>query len=89
MVVNQNNPLKDYATPYQEDPYSSITPPTIEANNFELKPALLQIVQQNQLSGNPIEDPNLHLSVFVQYTNTLKANGINPKIIQLHFSPFL
>lgn len=57
-------------------------------NYFELKPTLLQIVQQNQFSGNPTEDLNLHLSVFVQYANTLKSNGVNPEAIRLHPFPF-
>ena len=68
---NANRPLKDFVVPSQDEPHSSIVTPTIQANNFELKPSLLQIVQQNQFSGNPTEDPNLHLSVFVQFADTL------------------
>jgi len=49
---NANRPLKDFVVPYQDEPHSSIVNPTIQANNFELKPSLLQIVQQNQFSGN-------------------------------------
>lgn len=64
---NDSRPLKDYIVPSQDKPHSSIIPPAIEANNFELRPSLLQIVQQNQFSGNPIKDHNLHLSMFVQY----------------------
>ncbi|PNY08729.1 1-aminocyclopropane-1-carboxylate deaminase-like protein [Trifolium pratense] len=56
---------KDFAVPSEDEPHSSIVNPTIQANNIELKPTLLQIVQQNQFSGKPTEDPNLHLSVFV------------------------
>lgn len=60
MAANQNRPLKDYVASSHEEPHSSIAPSTIEANNFELKPASLQIVQQNQFLGNPTEDLNLH-----------------------------
>lgn len=41
MASNQNHPLKDYVDPSEEEPYSSIAPPTVEANNFKLKPSLL------------------------------------------------
>ncbi|MCI69049.1 putative transposable element protein, partial [Trifolium medium] len=51
-MANNNHPLKDYAVPSEEEPYSSIASPAVEARNFELKPALLQIVQQNQFSGS-------------------------------------
>ncbi|CAJ2679749.1 unnamed protein product [Trifolium pratense] len=87
-MANNARPLRDYAVPSEEEPHSSIAPPNIEARNFELKPALLQIVQQNQFSGSPTEDPNLHLSVFVQYADTIKANGVDPEAIRLRLFPF-
>ena len=84
----QNRPLKYYAIPSQEEPHNSIVAPAIEANNFELKPSLLSAVQQNQFPGNPTEDPNLHLSVFLQYADTVKANGVSPEAIRLCLFPF-
>ncbi|MED6221919.1 hypothetical protein PIB30_059416, partial [Stylosanthes scabra] len=30
--------------------------PNVDANNFELKPALVQLVQQNKFGGNPLDD---------------------------------
>ncbi|CAJ2645242.1 unnamed protein product, partial [Trifolium pratense] len=87
-MANNARPLRDYAVPSEEEPHSSIAPPNTEARNFELKPALLQIVQQNQFSGSPTEDPNLHLSVFVQYADTIKANGVEPEAIRLRLFPF-
>lgn len=81
MVENDNRPLKDFVVPSDEEPHSSIILPMIAAKSYELKPSLLQIVQQNQFSGNPMKDPNLHLFIFVQFTDTLKSNGIDPKAI--------
>ncbi|XP_050897642.1 uncharacterized protein LOC127104499 [Lathyrus oleraceus] len=80
----QNRPLKYYAIPLQDEPHNNIVAPAIEENNFELKPSLLSAVQQNQFSGSPTEDPNLHLSVFLQYADTVKANGVSPEAIRLH-----
>ena len=46
MAEDQNQrPLKDFAQPSNEEPSSSIVNPIIPANNFELKPSLLQLVQ--------------------------------------------
>ena len=45
----QNRPLKDYASLSQEEPHNSIAAPAIALNDSELKPSLLQVVQQNQI----------------------------------------
>ena len=58
-------PLKSYAIPLQYEPHNSIFAPPIEANNFELKPYLFSAVQHNRFSGGSMEDPNLHLSIFL------------------------
>ena len=50
MVELGNRPLKEYAAPSRAELHSCISPPAIEENNFELKPSLLQAVQQNQFS---------------------------------------
>lgn len=84
----QNRPLKCYAIPLQDEQHSNIAAPAIESNNFELKPSLLSAVQQNQFSGSPTEDPNLHLSVFLQYVDTVEANGVSPEAIRLCLFPF-
>lgn len=65
MTKYDNRLLKDFVVPSKDKPHSSIINPAIQANNFELKPSLLQVVQENQFFGNPTADPNLHLSVFV------------------------
>ncbi|MED6163457.1 hypothetical protein PIB30_080127 [Stylosanthes scabra] len=44
---NQRRTLADYTNPTTASCGSSIVWPTIDANNFELKPALVQLVQQN------------------------------------------
>ena len=37
----------------------------IEANHFELKPALISMVQQHQFGGHSSKDPNGHLAYFL------------------------
>jgi len=77
--------LKEYATPSMEEPQAIIVYPTIEDDNFEIKPALLNLVQQNQFSGSPTEDPNLHISTFLRLGGTLKENQ---EVVRLHLFPF-
>ena len=60
----------------------------MQANNFELKPALITMVQQHQFVGPPDEDPNEHLERFPRMENTIKLNGVNPSIIKLQLFPF-
>ena len=67
---------------------SAIRQPTVDANNFELKPALITMVQQQQFTGHPIEDPNEHLGRFLRMANTVKLNGVRPEAIKLHLFPF-
>ena len=62
--------------------------PSIEANNFELKHALITMVQQHRFTGHPSEDPNEHLGRFLRLANTMKLNGVNPDVMKLQLFPF-
>jgi len=42
----EEHTLKEYATPYTEEPHAIILFPTVEGNNFEIKHALIYLVQQ-------------------------------------------
>jgi len=77
--------LKEYATTSTEEPQAIIVYPTVEDDNFEIKNALLNLVQQNQFSGSPTKDPNLYVSTFLRLTGTLKENQ---EAVRLHLFPF-
>ena len=53
--------IEDFWRPIIQEEYSAIRQPSVDANNFELKPALIIMVQQHQFTGHPTEDPNEHL----------------------------
>ena len=80
--------MEDFWRPVIRDDYSAVKQPTIEANNFELKPALITMVQQNQFTGHPSEDPNKHMGRFLRMENTVKLNGVRPDVIKLQLFPF-
>jgi len=49
----EEHTFKEYATPSTEEPHVIIVYPTVEGNNFEIKPALIYLVHQNQFFGSP------------------------------------
>ena len=79
--------MEDFWRPIIQEKYSAIRHPTVDANNFELKPALITMVQQHQFTGHPTEYPNEHLGRFLRMANTVKLNGVRPEEIKLHLFP--
>ena len=55
----------------------------MDANTFELKPALITMVQQNKFIEHPYEDPNVHMGRFLRMANTVKMNGVRLYVIKL------
>ena len=56
----------------------SIIRPTIKANNFEIKSALLQMLQSTiQFYGMLNEDPNNHIVNFLEICDIFKYNGMS------------
>ena len=76
---NNNNPpqrrvLASYTFANPRHCGSSILTPNVNANNFELKPQLITLVQNNcSYGGGPLEDPNQHLSTFLRICDTVKT----------------
>ncbi|XP_073049527.1 uncharacterized protein [Primulina eburnea] len=81
-------PIREHFRPVINAHYSGIARGTIAANNFELKPALINMVQLNQFGGAATADPHLHLRTFLEITDTVKINGVSDEIIRLRLFPF-
>ena len=73
--------------PVIRDDYSAVRQPAIEENNFELKPTLITMVQQNKFTSHPSEDPNEHMGMFLRMANTMKLNRVKPDLIKLQLFP--
>ncbi|KAI5343032.1 hypothetical protein L3X38_010908 [Prunus dulcis] len=68
---------------------SVIRRPTIAANNFEIKPAMITMLQNSSVfCGLPNEDPNIHLAIFLEICDTSKFNGVTDDAIRLRLFPF-
>jgi hypothetical protein len=61
MVHNDDNrPLREFATPKADGIQLGYIVPTVEANNFELKPALSNMLSQYMFHDLANEDTNQH-----------------------------
>ncbi|CAM8972743.1 unnamed protein product [Rhodiola kirilowii] len=83
---NGEKPLKDYSTPSLTGFRSPIAPPGVDAPQFELKTALINMVGNNAFSG--IGNPNAHLTSFLELFETFKINNVPKEAIYLRLFPF-
>ncbi|KAG8488548.1 hypothetical protein CXB51_016295 [Gossypium anomalum] len=73
--------MYDYAKPTLTGTESSIVRPAVFANNFELKPNTIQMIQQFvQFDGLQDEDPNTHLAIFLEFCDTFKINSVSDDV---------
>lgn len=61
MTNNNQRALWEYAIPTAHDGISRVVRPPMDANTFEIKPSIVQMIQQNQFRGLPNENPFVHL----------------------------
>nr|GEY26240.1 hypothetical protein [Tanacetum cinerariifolium] len=64
----------------------AIVVPPINANNFELKQTLINLVQSNQFTGR--QDPHNHLRFFNKVTSTFRHPEVSNTTIKLLLFPF-
>ncbi|XP_031131663.1 uncharacterized protein LOC116033045 [Ipomoea triloba] len=62
--------------------------PRVEANNFEIKPAMISLISNNQFGCSKSEDPTSHMRQFLRVCKTLKINGVSVDAIRLRLFPF-
>jgi hypothetical protein len=61
-----------------------IAPPAAEANFYEIKPALLNLVMKEQFSGASSDDAAAHLNNFVELCEMQKYKDVDGNIIKLN-----
>src|SRR5262249_35649361 len=81
--------MMDYEKPSFDGTNSSIARPMVVANTFEIKPAIIQMIQNTvQFGGLPTEDLNSHIASFLEICDTFKTNGVSNDAIRLRLFPF-
>ncbi|XP_056846028.1 uncharacterized protein LOC108846717 [Raphanus sativus] len=68
-------PIGTYDRPNINGHRLGIRAPAVEANNFEVKPGLLNVIENNKYHGLAVEDPFDHLDKFDSYCGLSKTNG--------------
>ena len=66
---------------------SAIHRPPIQANNFELKGVTLQMLHNIQFHGLPSENPNAHLTIFIEVCDTIKHTRVTEEALRLWLFP--
>lgn len=68
---------------------SSILQIVVIANNFEIKPALITMIQTLiQFGGHLNDDPHVHINNFLEICDILKINEVGDNVIWLRIFPF-
>ncbi|KAG9444829.1 hypothetical protein H6P81_016169 [Aristolochia fimbriata] len=88
-VQSLRRTMDDYVTQSPNTHRTSIITPTIQANNFDIKPQIISMLQNHyQFSGLANEDPNEHLQRFLDLCATFKCNGVSGDAIRLRILKF-
>ena len=69
--------LGEFATPNDDYLRAPITQPAVKAENYEIKPNFLTLVQQNQFGGSASEDAGMHLNTFTEICDTMRIKDVN------------
>ncbi|GKA00043.1 RNA-directed DNA polymerase, eukaryota, reverse transcriptase zinc-binding domain protein [Tanacetum coccineum] len=66
----------------------AIVVPAVLADQFELKPELLDFISNNPFFGLENDDPHSHIKRFYQITRTFKINQVPHDVVKLILFPF-
>ena len=87
-VLKEHDIMENLWNSFVHNKYSAMKQPAIDASDYELEPAIISMVQQNQFAGHFTENPNEHLGRFLRIANLIKLSGVRPEVIQLQLFPF-
>jgi hypothetical protein len=89
MGTPENIKLCDFTSTKNNDFICTpIVPPAPEANFYEIKPALINLVMKEQFSGASSDDAAAHVNNFVELCEMQKYKDIEGDIIKLKLFPF-
>jgi hypothetical protein len=89
MGTPENTKLCDFTSTNNNDFICTpIAPPAPEANLYEIKPNLLNLVKKEQFSGASTDDAAAHLNNFVELCEIQKYKDVDGDIINLKLFPF-
>ena len=76
-VENPRRTLMEYVQSLIEGTASCIRKHVVQANQFELKPSYVNMIKNSvQFHGLPSEDPNLHITYFLEICDMFRVNDV-------------
>ena len=76
MANDRDRAIRDYAMLTPQAIHPGIVRPDVQANNFELKPVMFQMLQTvGQFNGLPSKDLHPHLKLFLEVSDAFKIAG--------------
>jgi hypothetical protein len=60
----------------------------VRDSHFELKPRLINMVQQSPFYGKALEDANAHLQHFLEICSAVTIRIVSQDVVRLHLFPF-
>ncbi|XP_052299243.1 uncharacterized protein LOC127902982 [Citrus sinensis] len=89
MANDRDRAIRDYAVLTPQAIHPGIVRPDVQADNFELKPVMFQMLQTvGQFNGLSFEDPHLHLKLFLEVSDAFKIAGASQEALRLGLFPF-
>jgi hypothetical protein len=85
--VMANKSLREYSTPTPDNIRTSLTVAVGDVA-FEIKPALINMVQASQLCGKAHEDANKHRQNFLEICSTFTIKDVPSDAVLLPLFPF-
>ncbi|KAK8544918.1 hypothetical protein V6N13_123226 [Hibiscus sabdariffa] len=89
---NQQQPVRtvrDHLAEDLEGLNPTVTIPEFEAEHFELKPIMFNMLNTlGQFGGSPAENARQHLKSFLEICNSFKIQGVSNDVLQLKLFPY-
>ncbi|KAK8600528.1 hypothetical protein V6N12_050381 [Hibiscus sabdariffa] len=89
---NQQPPartVRDYLAKDLEGLNPAVTTPEFEAEHFELKPVMFNMLNTlGQFGGSPAENARQHLKSFLEICNSFKIHGVSNDVLKLKLFPY-
>jgi hypothetical protein len=80
---NDNKPLTEFVAPKANNIQLGYIVLAVAANNFELKPVILNMLSQYLSYGLSHKDPNWYLTMFEKLYNIVKINRVEHETIKV------
>ncbi|KAL4291485.1 hypothetical protein GQ457_14G014820 [Hibiscus cannabinus] len=81
--------VRDYLAEDLEGLNPAVTMPYFEAEHFELKPVMLNMLNTlGQFGGTPNENARQHLKSFLEICNSFKIHGVSNDVLNLKLFPY-